>query len=154
MIKQKSYESYFIVVADMVKWAKNRMLVGPARGSSAGSLVCYLLEITEVDPLIHGLIFERFIDINRDDLPDIDVDFNDTKRELVFDYLGEKYGAENVARIGSVNRLKPRSVIAHVSKKLGIEKGATFNLLNVLIEHSSGDARYGKAVEDLSLIHI
>ena len=148
MIKQKAYESYFIVVADMVRWGKKKMLVGPARGSSAGSLVCYLLEITEIDPLVHGLIFERFIDINRDDLPDIDVDFNDTKRELVFDYLGEKYGAENVARIGSVNRLKPRSVIAHVSKKLGIEKGATFNLLNVLIEHSSGDARYGKTVED------
>ena len=148
MIKQKSYASYFIVVADMTKWAKNKMLVGPARGSSAGSLVCYLLEITEIDPLVHGLIFERFIDINRDDLPDIDVDFNDEKRKLVFDYLGEKYGAENVARIGSVNRLKPRSVIAHVSKKLGIEKGATFNLLNVLIEHSSGDARYGKTVED------
>lgn len=148
MIEQKDYASYFIVVADMIKWAKERMLVGPARGSSAGSLVCYLLEITEVDPIVHGLIFERFIDVNRDDLPDIDVDFNDTKREQVFAYLGEKYGAENVARIGSVNRLKPRSVIAHVSKKLGIDRGATFNVVNVLIEHSSADSRYGKALED------
>lgn len=148
MIRVKSFESYFLVVADMIVWAKDRMLVGPARGSSAGSLVCYLLRITEVDPLIHGLLFERFIDINRSDLPDIDVDFNDHKREQVFAYLREKYGEENVARIGSVNRLKPRSVMAHVGKKLGIPHGATFGVLNVLIEYSSGDRRYGKGLED------
>jgi DNA-directed DNA polymerase III PolC len=148
MIRQKQFESYFIVVGDMVVWAKERMLVGPARGSSAGSLACYLLRITEVDPLIHHLIFERFIDVNRNDLPDIDIDFNDQKRELVFEYLGEKYGAENVARIGSVNRLKPRSVIAHVGKKLSIPHGATFGVMNALIEYSSGDSRYGKGLED------
>lgn len=148
LIRAKSYESYFIVVADMIVWAKERMLVGPARGSSAGSLACYLLRITEVDPLVHGLIFERFIDVNRDDLPDIDVDFNDQKREQVFEYLGEKYGAENVARIGSVNRLKARSVMAHVGKKLGVPRGASYPVLNVLIEYSSGDSRYGKGLED------
>jgi DNA-directed DNA polymerase III PolC len=148
LIKAKEYESYFIVVADMILWAKQRMLVGPARGSSAGSLVCFLLQITEVDPLVHGLIFERFIDVNRNDLPDIDVDFNDQKRELVFDYLAQKYGRENVARIGSVNRLKPRSVIAHVGKKMAIPHGATFGVTNVLIEYSSGDSRYGKGLED------
>lgn len=148
MIKEKEYESYFLVVADLVMWAKERMLVGPARGSSAGSLVCYLLGITEVDPLVHDLIFERFIDINRNDLPDIDIDFNDKKREQVFTYLQEKYGVPNVARIGSVNRLKPRSVMAHGGKKLGIPHGSTFAVLNVLIEYSSGDSRYGKGLED------
>lgn len=148
MIFRKEYQSYFIVVADLVLWAKQRMLVGPARGSSAGSLVCYLLQITEVDPLPHGLLFERFIDINRDDLPDIDIDFSDKRRHLVFEYLAEKYGAENVARIGSINRLKPRSVIAHVGKKLGIPHGAAFPVVNVLIEYSSGDSRYGKGLED------
>lgn len=148
MIKQKEYESYFMVVADMIVWAKQRMLVGPGRGSSAGSLVCFLLQITEVDPLVHNLIFERFIDVNRSDLPDIDVDFNDKKREQVFEYLAEKYGRENVARIGSINRMKPRSVLAHVGKKMGIPKGSTFNVVNVLIEHSSGDARYGNSLED------
>lgn len=148
MIKRKNYESYFLVVADLVVWSKERMLVGPARGSSAGSLVCYLLRITEVDPLIHGLIFERFIDVNRDDLPDIDIDFNDQKREQVFEYLGNTYGQDNVARIGSINRLKPRSVMAHAGKKLGIPHGATFSVLNVLIEYSSGDSRYGKGLED------
>jgi DNA-directed DNA polymerase III PolC len=148
MIKKKEYESYFIVVADLIVWAKQRMLVGPGRGSSAGSLVCYLLQITEVDPIIHKLIFERFIDINRSDLPDIDIDFNDKKRELVFEYLAEKYGSESVARIGSVNRLKPRSVIAHVSKKLGIPHGAAFSVTNVLVEHSSGSSLYGQGLRD------
>ena len=148
MIEQKEFESYFIAVADMINWAKQRMLVGPARGSSAGSLVCYLLRITEVDPLVHGLIFERFIDVNRADLPDIDVDFNDQKRELVFEYLANKYGVDKTARIGSINRLKPRSVIAHVAKKLGIPRGVTFNVTNVLIEYSSGDSRYGHALSD------
>jgi DNA-directed DNA polymerase III PolC len=148
LIKEKQYESYFIVVADMILWAKQRMLVGPARGSSAGSLVCFLLQITEVDPLVHQLIFERFIDVNRNDLPDIDVDFNDQKREQVFDYLAERYGRAQVARIGSVNRLKPRSVMAHVGKKMGVPHGATFGVINVLIEYSSGDSRYGKGLED------
>ena len=148
MIAEKGFESYFICVGDLVRWAKTKMLVGPARGSSAGSLVCYLLEITEVDPIPHDLLFERFIDINRADLPDIDIDFNDTKRELVFEYLAQKYGKDNVARIGSINTLKPRSVMAIATKKLGIPVGATFNVLNVLIEYSSGDARFGKGLED------
>lgn len=148
MIKLKEYDSYFIVVADLVTWAKKHMLVGPARGSSAGSLACYLLRITEVDPLPNELLFERFIDINRNDLPDIDIDFNDQKRHMVFDYLAEKYGQANVARIGNILTLKPRSVMAHVGKKLGIPHGATFSVLNVLIEYSSGDSRYGKGLED------
>jgi DNA polymerase-3 subunit alpha len=82
-IEQKEYQSYFLVVADLVAWAKTKMLVGPARGSSAGSLLCYLAGITEVDPIPHGLLFERFIDLTRKDLPDIDIDFNDNKRELL-----------------------------------------------------------------------
>ncbi len=151
MIAQKAFESYFIVVAELVIWAKKRMLVGPARGSSAGSLACYLLQITEVDPIPNGLLFERFIDVNRNDLPDIDIDFNDKKRHLCFDYLADRYGKDNVARIGSINTLKPRSVMAHVGKRLGIPLGSTFAVLNVLIEYSSGDSRYGKGLEDTLL---
>lgn len=148
LIHAKKFSSYFLMVADMISWAKQHMLVGPGRGSSAGSLVCYLLRITEIDPLVYNLVFERFIDVNRADLPDIDSDFNDQKREQVFQYLEEKYGKENTARIGSVNRLKPRSVLAHVGKKMGIPIGATFSVVNVLIEYSSGDSRYGKGLED------
>lgn len=148
LIRDKNFASYFIVVSDLVCWAKERMLVGPARGSSAGSLVCYLLRITEVDPLVHGLLFERFIDINRNDLPDIDIDFNDKKRELCFDYLEDKYGRESIARIGNVNTLKPKSALARATEKLGIPLAATLSIRDVLIEHMSGDARYGKGLED------
>lgn len=148
LIRSKKYESYFIVVSDMMKYAKSVTLCGPARGSSAGSLVCYLLEITEVDPIPHQLIFERFIDVNRSDLPDIDVDIADSSRHLVFEYLASKYGEENVARIGSINRLKPRSAIAHAGKKLGIPHGAAFPVVNVLFDYSSGDSRYGYALQD------
>lgn len=147
-IEAKDYQSYFLVVADLISWAKQRMLVGPGRGSSAGSLLCYLIGITEVDPIPHGLLFERFIDLTRKDLPDIDIDFSDAKRDECFVYLAEKYGQKNVARIGNINTLKPRSVLAEVCKRFGIPQHERFNLLNVLIEYSSGDSRYGKGLED------
>lgn len=148
LIHEKGFESYFIVVADLVSWAKQRMLVGPGRGSSAGSLLCFLVGITEVDPIPHGLLFERFIDITRADLPDIDIDFSDTKRDLCFDYLREKYGDANVARIGNINTYKPRSLLAGVCKRFAIPDHERFALVNVLIEYSSGDSRYGKGLED------
>lgn len=148
LIREKRFESYFLVVGDLVRWAKQHMLVGPGRGSSAGSLVCFLLQITEVDPLPHHLLFERFIDVNRADLPDIDIDFSDQHRDKVFVYLAEKYGSDNVARLGNISTLKPRSVIAECGKKLGIPIHSTFALRNSLIEYSSGDSRYGNALED------
>lgn len=147
-IEEKKFESYFIVVADLIAWAKKRMLVGPGRGSSAGSLLCYCLAITEVDPIPHGLLFERFIDVSRDDLPDIDIDFDDTKRDLVFKYLADKYGGNNVARIGNINTMKPKSVMQKACSKLGVPDKDRFDVLNVLIEYSSGDSRYGKGLED------
>ena len=148
MIAKKQYESYFLVVADLILWSKQRMLVGPGRGSSAGSLVCYLLRITEVDPLPHGLLFERFIDVSRNDLPDIDIDFSDSKREQCFTYLADKYGHDKVARIGSINNLRAKSVIAKVVERLGIPEREKYDVLNVLIEYSSGDSRYGHSLED------
>ncbi len=147
MIFKKQYESYFLAVADLIRWAKTKMLVGPGRGSSAGSLVCYLLRITEVNPLDHELLFERFIDVSRSDLPDIDIDFADSKRDMVFDYLGDKYGRENVARIGNVNTLKPRSVLAEVCKRFGIPDNERFDLVNVLEDHSSGSSLFGKGLQ-------
>lgn len=146
-IELKEFESYFLVVSDLIAWAKQRMLVGPGRGSSAGSLLCYLIGITEVDPIPHGLLFERFIDLTRKDLPDIDIDFSDTKREQCFEYLAKKYGRENVARIGNVNMLKPRSLLAEVCKRFGIPDKDRFDLVNVLEEHSSGSSLYGKGLQ-------
>lgn len=116
VIKEKNFQDYFLVVADLVKYAKTKMCVGPARGSAAGSLICYLLGITEVDPIKYDLYFERFIDLNRSDLPDIDIDFQDDKRHLVVKYLEKKYGADNVAQIANINRLKPKSAITRFAK--------------------------------------
>jgi DNA polymerase III alpha subunit len=147
-IQLKDFDSYFLVVADLVRFAKTKMLVGPARGSSAGSLACYLMEITEVDPIPHDLLFQRFIDISRSDLPDIDIDFADTKRHLVFEYLQEKYNAACVAKLGNINTLKAASVMAQVGKKFGLPINETFQVRNALIEYSSGDARYGKGLQD------
>lgn len=147
-IQQKEFDSYFLVVADLVTYAKQHMLVGPARGSAAGSLICYVLGITEVDPIPHDLLFQRFIDISRADLPDIDIDFNDTKRFMVFDYLKDKYGIECVAKLGNINTLKAASVMAQVGKKFRIPVNDTFVVRNALIEYSSGDARYGKGLQD------
>ena len=147
-IREKDFDSYFLVVADLISWSKQHMLVGPGRGSSAGSLLCYLIGITEVDPLVHKLLFERFIDLTRKDLPDIDIDFSDRKREMCFEYLAQKYGRDNVARIGNVNTMKPRTVLERIGRAFGIAKEETDRFANVLIEYSSGDSRYGKSLED------
>lgn len=147
-IQLKEFDSYFLVVADLVRFAKQHMLVGPARGSSAGSLVCFCLGITEVDPIPHSLLFQRFIDVSRADLPDIDIDFTDTKRHLVFDYLKDKYGADNVAKLGNINTLKANSVMGKVGHKFQISFFETDRVKNALIEYSSGDARYGKGLQD------
>ncbi len=147
-IRLKGFDSYFLCVADLVQYAKRHMLVGPARGSSAGSLVCYLMGITEVDPLPYGLLFQRFIDVSRNDFPDIDIDFNDDKRDMVFAYLREKYGEDCVARVGNVLTLKPASSIAQVSKKFDI--GFTQNdiIKNAVVEYAKGDDRFGHSLED------
>ncbi len=123
LIKEKEYVDYFLIVSDLVKYSKPKMVVGPARGSSAGSLICYLLFITEVDPLKYDLYFERFIDVNRKDLPDIDLDFADSRRYLAIDYLRKKYGTENVSQIGNISRLKGKSSILKFAKALEIHLG-------------------------------
>jgi DNA polymerase III alpha subunit len=148
LIRSKDYESYFIVVADMVHYAKRHMLVGPSRGSAAGSLVCYLSRITEIDPIPPGLYFERFIDITRTDLPDIDLDFPDNKREMVFEYMADKYGANNTAHIGTVSRFKPRSALIQVCKALNISSSATGAIKVAMVERSSADARASDCLLD------
>lgn len=141
MIREKRFESYFLIISDMVRYAKAHMVVGPARGSAAGSLACYLADITDIDPILHGLLFERFIDVTRADLPDIDLDFPDNKREMVIRYLQEKYGADHVVHLGTVLTLQPKSILRLVSKKLDIKMWEFQPLLDSMIERSSGDSR-------------
>jgi len=148
LIEEKGYQDYFFVITDMIKYAKSVMLVGPARGSSCGSLACYLLGITDIDPIPHGLIFERFIDVTRYDLPDIDIDFQDTKREMVFDYIMDKYGQENVARLGTVLRYKPKSAIGDTAKALRVPEIDTKGVKDAMLKRSSGDSRAGLCIMD------
>lgn len=148
LIISKGYVDYFLVVADSIRYAKTKMAVGPSRGSSAGSLVCYLMGITEIDPIEYDLVFERFIDVNRSDLPDIDIDFQDNKRHLVIKYLEKKYGKENVAQIGNINRMKPKSAITRFAQSLGIPLDDVHELKDSIMERSGGDARANACMED------
>ena len=148
LIEAKGYEDYFFIVADIVAWARKRMLVGPARGSSCGSLVCYLLDITTIDPIPHELIFERFVDINRDDMPDIDIDFPEHRRSEVVKYIKDKYGEDHASKLGTVAIYRPRSALNETSAALGIPKGYIEPVLNSIIERSSGDARALDTLED------
>jgi DNA polymerase III alpha subunit len=141
LIADKKFEDYFFIIADICQWARKRMIVGPARGSSCGSLVCYLLEITTVDPIRFDLLFERFIDVSRNDLPDIDIDFSDTRRHLVFDYIKEKYGEDHVARLGTVSLFKPRSAMQEFAKALDVPIYKINNVSDALIKRSGGDSR-------------
>jgi len=148
LIKEKGFEDYFIVVADMINYAKEHMLVGPGRGSSASSLVCYCLGIVDVDPIPYGLLFERFISVERIDAPDIDTDFQDTKRHLVESYLAKKYGADKVARLGTVSYFKPKSAIGDAAKALNIPVWEVEDLKNSMIERSGGDSRSNFCIMD------
>ena len=148
LIKEKDYVDYFLIVADLINHAKKTMLVGPGRGSSAGSLVCYLLGITEVNPIEQELIFERFIDVNRFDLPDVDIDFPDVKRESVIKYLKHKYGKDKVMCLANISRFKPKSAIGEFAKALNIPAYETSELKNAIIERSSGDARAAMCIKD------
>lgn len=141
LISDKKFDDYFYVLWDLMKYAKQHMLVGPARGSSCGSLVCYLLEITEIDPIPYDLIFERFIDINRKDLPDVDIDFADDRRDLVFKYIADKYGQDCVARVGTILRFKAKSAIGTTAKELFVPEFEVNDLKDKIIERSGGDSR-------------
>jgi DNA-directed DNA polymerase III PolC len=148
MIAQKNFEDYFYIIADIVQYAKTRMIVGPARGSSCGSLVCYLLDITAVDPIPFDLVFERFIDVTRSDLPDIDIDFSDKHRDEVFKYVKDKYGTQHVARLGTVTMFQPKSSIVAIGKALRIPNWRLTKLSDSLIIRSSGDSRANMQLED------
>ena len=123
IIIKMQYSSYFLIVSDYIKWAKNNDIpVGPGRGSGAGSLVAWCLSITDVDPIKFNLIFERFLNPDRISMPDFDIDFCEEKRDLVFKYLNSKY-KDSVAHIVTFGKLKARMVIRDVGRVLGLSYG-------------------------------
>ena len=124
VIEQMGYKGYFLVVADFVNWAKNQgIVVGPGRGSAAGSMVSYVLRITEINPIEHGLLFERFLNPERVSMPDIDMDFADDRRGEVIEYVRQKYGADKVAQIITFGTMASRAAVRDVGRVLGMPYG-------------------------------
>ena len=119
VIESMGFAGYFLIVADFINWAKQHGIpVGPGRGSAAGSLVAYALRITDLDPIEHGLLFERFLNPERRSMPDIDVDFCFVRRDEVIRYVREKYGADRVAQIATFGTLKGKAAIKDVGRVL------------------------------------
>ena len=121
VIEKTGFASYFLIVEDFVNWAKNNgIVVGPGRGSAAGSLVAYLLNITDVDPLKYNLLFERFLNPERLQMPDIDMDFADTRRDEVVGYLKNRYGENRVAQIITFGTMASRAAVRDTGRALGL----------------------------------
>ncbi|HUU86394.1 MAG TPA: DNA polymerase III subunit alpha [Candidatus Glassbacteria bacterium] len=139
LITKKKFHRYFLIVWELVKWCKeNNILVGPGRGSVGGSLMAFTLGITSVDPIKHNLIFSRFITEDRIDYPDIDIDFEHTKRHLVKSHLESMYGNDKVAGVSSFNRMKARAVIKDVARVFDIHHSETNEFTKLIEDNDEG----------------
>ena len=156
LLKAKKFLDYILIIWDLINAAKERpeseggpILVGPARGSAAGSLICYILGITEVDPFYDDLIFERFVDHTRTDPPDIDIDFPDDQRDWVKGYLQRRWGGPaHVGTLISHAVFKGKNALDDISRVYRVPRWATERIKALLIERSSGDARATFTLED------
>ena len=133
IIEGMGFAGYFLIVADIVRWTRGQSIpVGPGRGSGAGSLVAYVLRITDLDPIRYGLLFERFLNPERVSMPDFDIDFCESRRDEVIAYVRERYGAERTAKIISLGSLKSRASIRDVGRILGMTYGETDRLAKLV----------------------
>ena len=152
IIKKMGFESYFLIVWDYVKYAKNHgILVGPGRGSAPASLVSYCLGITDIDPIKYSLLFERFLNPERISMPDIDIDFPDNKRDEVIRYVGGKYGKMKVAHIVTFGTFAARSAVREVAKALELSSLRLDEILK-LIENNSNLATVYQTNEQLKAL--
>ncbi|MBW4612526.1 MAG: DNA polymerase III subunit alpha [Desmonostoc vinosum HA7617-LM4] len=162
MIQQMGFSKYFLVVWDYIKFARDSNIpVGPGRGSAAGSLVAYAMRITNIDPVHHGLLFERFLNPERKSMPDIDTDFCIEQRDKVLEYVTEKYGADRVAQIITFNRLTSKAVLKDVARVLNIPYGEADKMaklipvvrgkptkLKVMISHETPEPEFREKYEN------
>ncbi|MEK7415870.1 MAG: DNA polymerase III subunit alpha, partial [Planctomycetota bacterium] len=138
-IETTGFQAYFLIVSDFIRWAKrNDIPVGPGRGSAAGSLVAYCLEITDICPLRYGLLFERFMNPGRKSMPDIDIDFCQTRRDEVLDYVRDKYGTDAVANIMTLGTMKARSAIKDAARAYEWTPEESQELANLVPKDPSG----------------
>jgi DNA polymerase-3 subunit alpha len=139
VIEEMGFSSYFLIVWDFVRYAKeNGVAVGPGRGSAAGSIVSYALSITDLDPLANDLLFERFLNPGRKSMPDIDIDFSVRGRERMIRYVGEKYGRESVAQIITFGKMAPRAATRDAARVLGFDYGTGDRLAKQIPEPIMG----------------
>jgi DNA polymerase III subunit alpha len=158
LIIEKQFCGYFLMVWDQVIWAKNNgILVGPSRGSGGGSLVAYLMGITEIDPVQHDLLFERFINKGRQEMPDFDMDYPSSKKIVMLDYIRQRWGEDHVAIVGTHLRLKNKGAIRNtatalksvLTEKYGDYFGDVDAVSNLIEEAEAGTAGLGLSWEDL-----
>lgn len=152
IIDELKFNDYFLIVADLVSYAKKSgIAVGPGRGSAAGSIVAYLLDITTVDPLEYNLLFERFLNPDRATMPDIDIDFSDKRRDEVINYVKNKYGSDYVAQIVTFGRFAPRSLMRELMKTMDIDsRDQAYVLKNIKTENNRSLLDFLKSNEDFS----
>ncbi|HSL71870.1 MAG TPA: DNA polymerase III subunit alpha, partial [Longimicrobiales bacterium] len=148
------YSGYMLITQDFINWAKERGIpVGPGRGSAAGSLVAYVLGITDVDPLQFDLLFERFLNPDRVSMPDIDVDFCYERRGEVIEYVRSKYGKDSVGQIITFGTMKSRAVIRDVGRVLGFEPAETDRLAKLVPNAPNNSLTVGEAIERIPELH-
>jgi len=149
-ITGKDFNDYHLMISDLTRYAKdNGIGVGPARGSAASSLVCYLLRITEIDPMEYPLMnFERYIAPDREDEPDVDLDFDDDRRWEVFAYAARRYGADHVGKIATFTQYKAKNSLDDVARVHRVPKPETEALKDMVIERSGGDSRTNSTLMD------
>ena len=142
------FPGYFLIVSDFIKWGKaNGVPVGPGRGSGAGSLVAYALTITNLDPLRFGLLFERFLTLERISMPDIDIDFCQERREEVIHYVQDKYGVDRVAQIITFGTLQARAVLRDVGRVLQLPLGLVDRLAKMVPNNPAAPTTLAQAIE-------
>jgi DNA polymerase-3 subunit alpha len=149
LIRAMKFERYFVMVFDIYREARKRKIfVGPGRGSVGGSLAAYLLGIHSVDPIQHGLLFERFINPDRKDLPDIDMDFEDSRRGEMIEYMRNKYGTENVCQISTIGKLSGKSCFKDVCRVVGVPYTLANSLTASIIHRNPHEEREFNCIED------
>jgi DNA polymerase III subunit alpha len=149
VIERMKYSGYFLIVADFIQWAKGQGIpVGPGRGSGAGSLVAYVLTITDLDPIRFGLLFERFLNPERVSMPDFDIDFCQNRRDEVIQYVQGKYGRDRVAQIITFGTLQARGVLRDVGRVLQMPYGQVDRLCKLVPQNPANPVTLKRAIED------
>lgn len=148
-IRKQKVVRYFLVVWDLYNWVRSQKIeVGPGRGSVGGSLVAFLLGITDVDPIQFDLLFERFLSPDRIDMPDVDMDFEDARREEIITYLKTKYGEDYTAHVGTNNKLTGKACLKDIARVMSIPIHEIQPVVDAIVERSSGDERASMTIED------